>query len=80
MDIPEATLFIYVFLKDAIYLFLERGEVGEKQRERNINMREKHGLFASCMCPDWDLTHNPGMCPDQESTSDFFSMEHCPTN
>ena len=30
------------FLKDFIYLFLERGEGREEERERNINVREKH--------------------------------------
>ena len=28
--------------KDFIYLFLERGEGREKERERNIDVREKH--------------------------------------
>ena len=30
------------FLKDFIYLFLERREGKEKERERNINMLEIH--------------------------------------
>ena len=29
-------------LKDFVYLFLERGEGREKDRERSINVREKH--------------------------------------
>ena len=30
------------FLQEFIYLFLERGEEREKERERNIDVREKH--------------------------------------
>ena len=59
------------FLKDffllRFYLFiLKRGEDREKERERNINVREKHRLAASHMSPNWDQAHNPGMCPDPE--------------
>ena len=36
----------YNFSKDFIYLFLERGEGREKERERNIDVREKHQLVA----------------------------------
>ena len=35
------------FLKDYIYLFLEKGEGREKERERNIDMWEIHWLVAS---------------------------------
>ena len=47
-----------------MYLFLERGRQGE--RERNINEREKHGSVASHMPPVGPAC-NPGMCPDRES-------------
>ena len=43
--------------KDFIYLFLERGEGGEKERKRNIDMPEKHGSVASCTPP----TGEPGL-------------------
>ena len=39
----------------------------EKERERNIDMREKHRLVASLMPPTRDLACNPSMCPDWES-------------
>ena len=39
------------FLKDLIYLFLERWEEREEERERNIELREKHQLLASHMYP-----------------------------
>ena len=33
----------------------------EKERERNIDVREKHPLVAFCMPPTGDLAHNPGL-------------------
>ena len=54
-----------LFFKDFIYLFLERGEGWEKERERNIN------AWTSLVCPPTgDLARNPGMCPDQNRTGD----------
>ena len=51
------------FLKDFIYLFLERGVGREKERERNIDM------WSPLTCPQpGALAHNPGMCPDWESS------------
>ena len=49
------------FFKDFIYLFLERGERMEKERERNINV-----WLPLVQPPTGDLAHNPGMCPDWE--------------
>ena len=43
---------ISLFFKEGIYLFLERGEGREKERERNIDVREKHRLVASHTAPD----------------------------
>ena len=49
------------FLK-RFYLFLERGEGREKERERNIN------VWLPLMCPPTgDLARDPGICPDWES-------------
>ena len=48
------------FLKDFIYLFLER----RREREREA---EKHQcVVVSCVPHTGDLAHNPGMCPDWE--------------
>ena len=47
--------------KDFIYLFLERWEGREKERERNIYW------FPFVSTPTGDRTHNLRMCPDQES-------------
>ena len=49
---------IFIF-KYVIYLFLERGEGREK--ERNIN------VWLPLASPTGDLACNPGMCPDWES-------------
>ena len=54
------TCFLY-FLKDFIYLFLERGEGREKKMERNISvwLPLAHAWIG-------DLACNPGMCSDWE--------------
>ena len=44
-----------------MYLFLERREGKEKERERNIN------VWLLLMPSTGDLARNPGMCPDWES-------------
>ena len=54
----EDYCFSFYFLKDFIYLFLERGEGREKERRRNINV----WLPLACR----DLARNPGICPDWE--------------
>ena len=51
------------FLKDFIYLFLDRREGGQKQRERNMDVREKHQSVASCTCPDLGLGWQPWQEP-----------------
>ena len=45
----------FIFLKDFIYLFLERREGREKERERNIYVQEMHQLVASCTPPTGEL-------------------------
>ena len=57
----------YSFKTLFIYLFLEREEGREKERERHIDVREKHLSAVSCMHPEQGAGHNPGMCPDWES-------------
>ena len=65
---PSFYLYIYI-LKDFIYLFLERGERREKERERNINvwlplMRPLLGTWpatqASTLTGNW--TSDPLVC------------------
>ena len=58
------------FLKDFMYLFLERGEGKEKERERNIN------VWVPLACsPTGDLAHNSGMCPAWESNQRPFGSQ-----
>ena len=45
-----------------IFLFLERGEGREKERERNISVWEKHQLVASC-------TPQPGTWPTTQASA-----------
>ena len=46
------------FLKYFIYLFLDRGEVREKEMDRNI-----HVWLPLARPSPGNLAHNPGMCP-----------------
>ena len=48
------------FLKDFIYLFLEKGREGEREGEKH------QCVVASHVPPTGDLACNPGMCPDWE--------------
>ena len=50
---------LFLFFKDFIYLFLDRGEGWEKERERNINV-----WLPLARPPTGDLAGNPGMCPN----------------
>ena len=59
---PVSIFRVCFFKKDFIYLFLERGEGREKERERNIN------VWLPLTHPQLgDLACNPGICPDWES-------------
>ena len=46
----------------------------EKERERNIDVQEKHGLVASRTPPTRDLAQNLGMCADLESNQQPFGL------
>ena len=56
-----------IFFRDYlfIYLFILKIEEvgGERGKERNINVREKHQFVASCMHPDWGLNPKPRYVP-----------------
>ena len=47
---------------------------GERERERNIPVPEKHRLVASLMPPTGDLASNPCMCPDWEENGQPFGL------
>ena len=52
-----------------------RGKGREKERERNINVWEKHRSVASCMLLPGDLACNPGMCPNWDSNQRPFTSQ-----
>ena len=58
----QYTQFFIHLLKD-FYLFLEKGEGKKKERERNIDVREKHWSVASHTHPDWRLNLQPRPVP-----------------
>ena len=64
-----------LYFLNFIYLFLERGEGKEKDRERNISEGKTHGSVASHTLPTGELAHNPGMCPHWESTQQPFGPQ-----
>ena len=65
---------LLLYLKDFIYVFLERGEGREKQRERNIDVWKKHQLVASHACPNRRPGPQPRHVPDQESNQRLFAL------
>ena len=64
-------LTLFFFLKDRIYLFLERAEGKEKDRERNINVwlpLAQPRLGTQTMCPEWESNQRPfGLEADSQS-------------
>ena len=61
-------------------LILER-EGRDKERERNINVREKHWLVAFSVCPDWGMNPKPRHVPWLEIKPKIFWLaEQHPTN
>ena len=64
-------LFLYIFFKDFIDLFLERGEMRERQKQQC----ERETLISCPLqAPQLGETCNPGMCPDQESSQRPFAL------
>ena len=61
---------LLIFLKDFIYLFLERRKgKGEREGEKH------HCVVASHMGPTGDLNPNPGMCSDWELNQWPFGLQ-----
>ena len=68
-NITSNVSFEHNFLKDFIYLFLERGREGERKGEKY------QCAVASHMAPTGDLALNPGMCPDWEAKQQPFGSQ-----
>ena len=47
----------------AMIIDCREGDGGERERKRNIDMREKHPLVASCTHPDWGPNLQPRDVP-----------------
>ena len=66
---------VFIFFFKNLCYFLEMGEGREKERERNMDVWEKHWSVASHMPPTGDLSQNPGMCPDWELNQWPFGLQ-----
>ena len=62
IEIPP-WIFFFIIFKDYICFFVERGEVREKEGERNINVRDKHQSTASQTYPNWRPNPQPRYVP-----------------
>ena len=66
----EEFVILQSFIKYFVYLFLDRGERREKERERNIS------VWLPLLCPALgNLACNPGMCPDWEWNQQPFGSQ-----
>ena len=59
--------FLKQFFLERDFIYFQREGTEGRDRERNIDVQEKHQLFASCTPPMGNLASNPGMCPGRES-------------
>ena len=79
--VPYCTISFWYVHTYFLYLFFERGKRREKERERSINVREKHWSVASPMCPNWGLNMHPRLRPDRESNwQPFVLWDDAPTD
>ena len=67
---------VVCILKDFTYLFLERGEGREKERESNIDMWQKHWSVASRRPPTGNLAHNSGMSLNKKSNQWPYGLQN----
>ena len=57
------------FFKLFYFIFTKSGKEGEREGDKH------QCVVASHVPPTGDLAHNPGMCPDQESTRSLFGLQ-----
>ena len=55
-------------------LFIFKGEEREKERKRNMDMRNIYPILL-VLVPTRDQTCNPGMCPNWESNRRPFTLQ-----
>ena len=70
--IISLSLAIYVvklFVRFYLFILRERGREGEREEEKH------QCVLASHAPPTWNLTYNPGMCPDWESNRKPFGLQ-----
>ena len=76
--LPFFRLFIFYLHPRTCLLILEKGEGREGGREKHHCERETLPLTRALTR---DQTHNPDMCPDQESNQRTFSLrDNAPAN
>ena len=68
MGQQEGMVFLFLKLK-ILFIFREGVKEGEKEGEKH------QCVVASHMPPTGDLAHNPGMCPDWESSWWPFGLQ-----
>ena len=72
-QLPHFLLLLFIYFLERLYLFIIREKGNERQRERNINVRNIDQLPLLCTwMGDW--TQNLGMCPDRESNRPPFTL------
>ena len=64
------TLLLFILIGECLLIFF-----WERERERNIDVREKHWSVASCMRPNQGSNRNLDMCPDRESNPQTFGVQ-----
>ena len=57
-DLPLFFFFFFLYLKKFKNILIWEGQ-GERDRQTDIDIREKHQLVASHLCPDWELNLQP---------------------
>ena len=68
----------FYFLKDFIYLFLERGREGEKEEEKHQFVVASHmaPLGDPGTCPDWELNWRPPGSQAGTQSTEPHQTEH----
>ena len=75
-EFMKLTIYFFKSLPEDIFKFR-----GERQRKRNIDVKEKHRSVASCMPSDQGSNSQPRYVPGPGiEPATFWFMGHTPTN